>query len=107
VTTNAADRNPARQILDLPLPPNDADATTVRGYLIALLAEVWREEQSFSGKHPFGNSGWQHDIYVPMIRAGLVAGSLDEYDSPNDDFNYRNADRLILAAIDELGRVDA
>jgi len=97
-------RDQARQVLDLRLPGNDADADTVRDYLIALLLEVWDQEQGFSGKRPFGNSGWQYEIYVPIIRAGLVAGTLDEYDSPNDDFSTHDADRLILAAINELGR---
>lgn len=94
----------ARQVLDLPLPDNDANAETVRDYLVALLLEVWDQEQGFSGKRPFGNSGWQYEIYVPLIRAGLVPGSLDEYDSPNEDFSHRDADKLILAAIQELGR---
>jgi len=98
----------ARQVLDLPLPDgNDADAATVRDYLLKLLAELWREEAGFDSKKPFGNSGWQYDIYVPLIRAGLVAGSLDEYDDVSGDFEFADADRLILAAIAELGRVSA
>jgi hypothetical protein len=102
------DINPetARQILDLPLPAdNDADAATIRDYLIKLLSELWREEAGFNSKLPFGNSGWQYDIYVPLIRAGLIAGILDEYDDVSDDFEYRDADKVILAAIAELGRV--
>lgn len=95
----------ARQVLDLALPDNDAGAATIRDYLTRLLAEVWREEQGFSGKRPFGNSGWQYEVYVPMIRAGLVAGSITEWDEAGDDFEPRDADQLILAAIRELGRV--
>lgn len=98
----------ARRVLDLPMPDgNDAGAATVRGYLIALLAELWREEEGFSGKRPFGNSGWQYDVYVPMVRAGLVAGTFDEDGELAGGFEYQDADKLILAAIDELGRVTA
>lgn len=93
-----------QQILDLPLPANDADAATIRGYLTALLAELWCEEQGFSGKRPFGNSGWQYDLYTPMIKAGLIPGSLDE-DGYVDTCDTQQADRLILAAIASLGEV--
>lgn len=100
-------REVARRVLDLPLPAgNDAGASTVRDYLIRLLSELWREEAGFSSKRPFGNSGWQDDLYVPLIRAGLVAGSVDEDDELGDDFDYRDADKVVLAAISELGSVD-
>jgi hypothetical protein len=93
------------ELLDLELPDNDSGASTVRGYLVALLAELWREEDNFSGKRPFGNSSWQCDIYRPMIRAGIVPGTFDE-DGCLDTFTgaaERQADNLILAAISALG----
>jgi hypothetical protein len=102
----AIDSATARSVLDLPLPDNDAGAGTVRDYLIELLSLVWEHEQSFNGKRPFGNSGWQYDIYVPLVRAGILPGNLDEYDELND-FDHREADKLILAAIAEMGRVNA
>lgn len=37
-----------------------------------------------------------------MIRAGIVPGTLDE-DGYVDEFDYRPADELILAAIASLG----
>jgi hypothetical protein len=90
------------QLLALSLPEdNDAHAGTVRDYLIELLAELWREEAQFSSKAPFGNSGWQYDIYAPMISAGLAAGSLDE-DGYVEDCDTREADGLIIAAIRSL-----
>lgn len=91
-----------QQVLDLELPPNDSGATTVRGYLLALLRELWREEEMFSGKRPFGNSGWQYDVYAPMARAGMVPGKFDA-DGYLGEFDYVPADRLILAAIEALG----
>ncbi len=91
-----------RQVLDLPLPDNDSGATTVRGYLVALLAELWREEAGFSGKRPFGNSSWQYDIYAPMVKAGMVEGRLDE-DGFVESADVKAADVLILQAIATLG----
>jgi hypothetical protein len=102
----AVDRATVHRVLDLPLPEgNDAGAATVRDYLVELLSEVWRHEAGFNSKRPFGNSGWQHDLYAPMVRAGLTPGTFDEYDELGGDFDYRDADKLVLAAIAELGKV--
>ncbi len=91
-----------KAVLDLPLAKeNEAGAATVRGYLKALLRELWREEGSFSGKRPFGESGWKHDLYVPLVRAWLVAGVIDE-DGFIEDVDKEAADNLILAAIGSL-----
>jgi hypothetical protein len=96
----------AVQVLDLPMPEgNDADAATIRDYLVALVRQVWVENEGFSGKRPFGNSGWQDDLYVTIMRAGLVNGSIDVWNELGEDFDEPAADALILAAIDELGRV--
>ena len=61
----------ARRALSLSLPENDAEAATVRDYLLELLHAVLVEEESFSGKRPFGNSGWQHDLLGPLGEAGF------------------------------------
>jgi hypothetical protein len=47
------------------------DPITLRAYLKELLLTVWDEEEGFSGKRPFGNSGWQHDLAGALIRAGV------------------------------------
>jgi hypothetical protein len=94
-----------QQLLGLPLPENDSGADTVRGYLIALLTQVWQEGEGFSGKRPFGNSSWEYDLYQPMARAGLVTATFDE-DGYLDDFptaSRLKADGLVLAAIKALG----
>jgi hypothetical protein len=94
-----------QQVLGLPLPSNDAGAATVRGYLIELLAELWKEEEGFSGKRPFGNSGWQYELYTPMGRAGMIDGLTLDEDGYVDQFppgSRRAADALILAAIRAL-----
>lgn len=94
-----------QQVLDLGLPENDSGARTVRGYLVTLLMTLWREEECFSGKRPFGNSSWQYDLYQPIGRAGMVSMTFDE-DGYADKFSQAEqdkADRLILAAIEALG----
>ena len=91
-----------QELLDLPLPENDSEASTVRGYLVALLDAIWRQEEGFSGKRPFGNSSWQYDLYGPMIQAGIITGRLDEYGYAEECDN-EHAGALILAAIQALG----
>ena len=50
----------------------------VRMYLCSLLTTLWDEQEGFSGKRPFGNSGWEYDLYEPLIRDGFIEGELDE-----------------------------
>lgn len=95
----------ARQILALPLDPgNDAEATSVRDYLVKLLLLIWKDGEGFDGKRPFGNSSWDFDLYKPLGVAGLVRLTFDE-DGYIDSFDWeeqQKADRLIEAAILEL-----
>lgn len=67
------------EILQLKIGDCDAGKDlTIKGYLHALLMRVWERGEEFSGKRPFGNSGWEYDLYVPLIKNGVVAGTLDE-----------------------------
>jgi len=84
------------------------DDLTVRGYLRTLLSTVWNEGESFSGKRPFGNSGWEFDILVPLAKAGFVdLGPVDEtgepFDWTSDQVNKASAfvTDLILHALRE------
>lgn len=79
-------------VLAVPMQDNDAGADTVRDYLLALLRQLWTEEEWFSGKRPFGNSGWQDEVYNALAVAGLI--------EPED---YSAGDRLVMSAIDALG----
>jgi hypothetical protein len=90
-----------QEILGMELGPNDSGASTVRGYLVALLRELWREGEGFSGKRPFGNSSWEYDLYPPLIKAGLIRGKLDE-DGYIEDVDDKRGDELIAAAIASL-----
>lgn len=91
-------------ILALPMEPNDADATTVKAYLLALLSRVWELDESFNGKRPFGNSEWKHDLYGPLVAAGYVKGEPDEgrHSIDYESANIRLADALIFKAIEAL-----
>ena len=77
------------------------DDITVRDYLRTLLMTLWEEGEDFSGKRPFGNSGWEYDLYKPLIAGGFIPGKLDD-DGCVEDYDRKMADAyvcdLILAA---------
>lgn len=61
---------------------------SLREYLHELLPTLWEEGEGFSGKRPFGNSGWEFDVYAFLVKAGAVEGELDE------DDRYEKCDKL-------------
>lgn len=83
---------------------NDADAATIRDYLKELLVMVWEKDESFSGKRPFGNSGWKYDIYRTLATHKLIEAEIDEDGDVIDiqRSEYTKADQLILEAIASL-----
>lgn len=97
VPATADDGSRAETLLSLPLPDNDAEAATVRDYLVALLLVTWED----GPKRPFGNSGWHYDLYAPMVKAGLIPGELDS-DGYVEDVDTRAADALVVEAIRAL-----
>lgn len=93
-----------QEILKLKMKPNDSGAKTVGGYLASLLTTVLEEQEGFSGKRPWGNSGWEYDLYEPLIKAGLVKGTFDE-DGYLDRFNNNEmlkADKIILKLVKDV-----
>lgn len=63
--------------LEVDMGSTDAgDDITIRRYLLALLQTLWTEEEGFSGKRPFGNSGWQYDLFISLAKAGFIAGAV-------------------------------
>lgn len=93
-----------QELLALPMEPNDSGASTVGGYLVALVHTLWTEEESFSGKRPFGNSGWYSDLWKPFITHEVVTGSLDEdgYVEYIDDFAFDTQMSRIFTHLNSL-----
>jgi hypothetical protein len=92
-------------ILALPINKHSAYlGATIRDYLIALLAALWQQGEFFSGKKALGGSGWQWDLYDPLVKAKLIAGKYDE-DGCLDDCDMTAGDAAIHAAIEALGQV--
>lgn len=88
----------ATEILGLRMPqPNDARVKTIGEYLAKLLTKIIEEGECFSGKRPFGNSGWQYDLHWPLVQANLVKGRI--VDGDLEEYDDRKADKLISQVI--------
>lgn len=88
-------------VLDIEMQENDSGANTIRGYLKALLWTLFNEGEGFSGKRPFGNSSWEYDLYIALVAAKAVDGTLTE-DGYIDTVDYKEANKLIFEAIESL-----
>lgn len=91
------------QVLATPMGANDANAATIRDYLVALLRTVWAEGEGFSGKRPFGNSDWDCDLIAALAHAGHIESPFDEDEDWISGYDERPARKLIDAAIEALG----
>lgn len=87
------------EILELRIKEDEPE--TVREYLVSLLEALWEEGEGFSGKRPGRNSGWEYDLFAPLVRVGLVTGKLDEYGSV-EECNERKARKVIANVIRSL-----
>lgn len=72
----------SEQVLNLPIPAHlhFGQAETMRDVLHNLLYKLWNEGEDFNGKRPFGQSGWDMDLLVPLAKAGLIKATFDEND---------------------------
>ena len=78
---------------------------TVKDYLKELLHTLWSEEDSFSGKRPFGNSCWQFDAIRALVEAGYIEGEITyDEDGYVEESNYdrKEAENFILNLIKSL-----
>lgn len=96
-------------VLDCPMQDNDSGANTVRGYLKALLFTLWEEVEGFSGKRPFGNSGWDNDIAFALVKGKFIKGRISQEIEDGevvheclDDADYPAMNKLIQRAIEAL-----
>jgi len=67
------------KILELPVMRHDlGDTLSMREYFERLFLKLWEENEGFNAKRPWGNSGWEYDVYVTLIKNKVIDGELDE-----------------------------
>jgi hypothetical protein len=55
----------------------DNSIMSIREYLYELFSDLFHQGEDFNSKRPWGNSGWQFDVYTALIREGILPGMLD------------------------------
>jgi hypothetical protein len=82
---------------------NDKE-TTIGAYLCSLLQTLWKQEEKFNGKQPFGNSGWKHYVYQALVRNGHIKGQVHDDDGQEfiDKYDIKKADKFIMNLIKEV-----
>lgn len=96
------------EILNIQFVSIELGKITIRGYLCALLETLWEEKEGFSGKRPFGNSGWDYDLILALVQNNIIEGKLDEFgciielDKSNEDFG----NQIIFGCISHVFNLD-
>jgi len=89
--------------LDVRFNSDAGSQITVRDYFCKLLTTLWKERESFSGKRPFGNSGWEYEVHHALAKAGFI--DLGEYSEETEEFwqatreHHEKADAYCLELI--------
>lgn len=93
-----------QQLLDAPFVGDDyipKEVTSPRGYFKALLRKLWDEGDGFSGKRPFGMSGWYMDLAETWIKAGYLEGQFDD-DGYVEDYDAVTYEKYVQRCIEAL-----
>lgn len=91
-----------KEILELKFESTDlGKEISIKDFFKELLTTLFREGECFSGKRPFGNSGWDWDLKICLAKNGIIKG---EYDSKYDDWDFdsQEAGKKIFELIKEL-----
>lgn len=98
----------AEHILNLRMEPPDGrplnEVYTIRDYLHGLLRLLWAEGEGFSPKRPYGDSGWQLDLHLALVKHGMLEGVIDE-DGCLESLSHEERDRgdeIIADVIDYM-----
>lgn len=90
-------------ILNIPFYSDDLnDTVTIKEYLKELLVTLWKEGEGFSGKRPFGNSGWESDLYLPLVEHNVLHGKIDNEFGDLLEVDKKQGHKLILDLINEV-----
>lgn len=93
-----------KEILELKFESTDLGREiSIRDFFKELLTALFKEGECFSGKRPFGNSGWDYDLCVCLVKNEVIKGKCLKYGDLDDwDYDSAEADKKILELIKEL-----
>jgi len=86
-------------VLDLKFKSEDlGKKVTIRQFFFELMKIFWYDPEGFSGKRPFGNSGWDSDLIICLVKNKLIKGKLDE-DGYLEDYSNKECDQFVMSKI--------
>lgn len=96
-----------QEILELKFESTDlGKEISIKDFFKELLTTLFKEGECFSGKRPFGNSGWDYDLCVCLAKNGIINGrnQIDPDYPEDEDWDYDSAEeeKKILELIKEL-----
>ena len=92
----------SKEILSLKFYSNDLDREiTIKDFFKELLARLLKEQEMFDSKRPFGNSDWDSDLIVCLIKNNVIYGKLDE-DGYIEDYDWKHYDIVLEQLIINL-----
>lgn len=91
------------ELLDLTVDDNTLGPMKLGDFLCKLVQTLREEGEGFSGKRPFGNSGWRHGVYAALVKAKVIDGKFDE-DDYLTKYDREAGDRIIGDAIQQMWR---
>ena len=90
------------EILKLKFYSKDLDREiTIKDFFKKLLKTLFKEKEMFDSKRPFGNSDWDCDLIVCLIKNNIIYGKLDE-DGYIEDYDEKRYDLMLHILIENL-----
>jgi len=86
-------------VLDLKFKSMDLrKIVTIRQFFYELMKKLWIEQDNFNGKRPFGNSSWDADLIVCLVKNKLIKGKID-VDGYLEDYDNNELDKFVTSKI--------
>ena len=90
------------EILKLKFYSKDLDRKiTIKKFFQELLLTLFKEKEMFNSKRPFGNSDWDCDLIICLIKNNVIYGKLDE-DDYIEDYDWEHYDSVLEKLIKSL-----
>ncbi len=90
------------KMLELVIDNTDLGRVTIREYMKALLDELLTSGESFSGKRPFGNSGWEGFAAAALITAKQLKGMTDDEEGYAYGYDEQEYAELLSKMVEAL-----
>lgn len=65
--------------LEFEVAAGEGKTVPLREFFVLILGQLWEEADEFSGKRPFGNSGWYFEIIWGLIDDGVAESETEAH----------------------------